>query len=185
MLQGTPKKRSDSYVLPSIKNARPPKAAVRGETMASELRSSAHTVGETNLHLQFTPAYRRDIFADELVRELTIAYVLQRAKELHVNIAAIECGKDHMHLFITNWKNYAVSTLAGLLKSYSARMMNKGHKALFENKLWGGRFWSAGYFHRTVGAVNSETVQRYITEGQKKHWTTPEHNQATLLHYAA
>lgn len=154
--------------------------------MANELRSSGHTVGETNLHLQFTPAFRRDIFVDDLVRELTVAYIAQRAQELRVTLAAIECGKDHVHLFVSNWKNYAVSTLAGLLKSYSARMMNKGHKQLFQDKLWGGRFWSSGYFHRTVGAVNSETVKRYITEGQKKHWTAPEEKrQTTLLHYAA
>ena len=36
--------------------------------MANGLRASGHTMGETNLHLQFTPAYRRDIFADKLVR---------------------------------------------------------------------------------------------------------------------
>lgn len=153
--------------------------------MANELQSSGHTVGETNLHLQFTPAFRRDIFADELVRELTVAYIAQRAQELRVNLAAIECGKDHMHLFISNWKNYAVSLLAGLLKSYSSRMMNKGHKHLFKDKLWTHKFWSSGYFHRTVGAVNSETVKRYITEGQKKHWKANEKQQATLLNYAA
>ena len=44
--------------------------------MANELRHSAHTVGETNLHLQFTPAYRRDIFREPLARELTIAYLV-------------------------------------------------------------------------------------------------------------
>ena len=96
--------------------------------MTNELQRSGHTVGETNLHLQFTPAYRRDIFADELVRELTIAYIVQRAKELRVNLAAIECGTDHVHLFVTNWKNYAIPALAGLLKTYSSRMMNKAHK---------------------------------------------------------
>ena len=71
--------------------------------MANELRSSGHTMGETNLHLQFTPAYRQDIFENALVRELTVAYVVQRAQEMKVNIAAIECGPDHLHLFVTNW----------------------------------------------------------------------------------
>ena len=54
--------------------------------MANELRSSGHTVGETNLHLQFTPAYRRDIFVDDLVRELTVAYIVQRAQKMKVNV---------------------------------------------------------------------------------------------------
>ena len=74
--------------------------------MANELKSSGHTLGETNLHLQFTPAYRRDIFTDKLVRELTVAYVMQRAKEMKVTISAIECGPDHLHLFVQDWKNW-------------------------------------------------------------------------------
>jgi len=48
--------------------------------MANELRSSGHAVGEENLHLQFTPAYRRDVFVEPLARELTVAYIVQRAR---------------------------------------------------------------------------------------------------------
>ncbi len=154
--------------------------------MTNALRASGHTMGETNLHLQFTPAYRRDIFLDKLVRELTVAYVLQRSKEMKVEITAIECGPDHLHLFVKNWKNWKIPVLAGSLKSYSSRLMRKGHKSLFSDKLWGTRFWSAGYFHRTVGAVNSETVKRYIEEGQKKHWIEQAKKaQMTLIHYSA
>jgi putative transposase len=154
--------------------------------MKNELRSSGHTIGESNLHLQFTPAYRRDIFADPLVRELTIAYTVERAKKMKIEIAAIECGTDHLHLFVKNWKNWSVSVLAGQLKTYSSRLMRKGHKEMFKDKLWGDKFWSAGYFYRTVGAVNSETIKKYIQEGQKKHWqTTEQKKQQTLINYAS
>jgi len=153
--------------------------------MANELRSSGHTVGETNLHLQFTPAYRRDIFSDTIVRELTVAYVMQRAREMHIDIAAIECGPDHLHMFVRNWKNWCIPVLVGSLKSYSSRMMRKGHRQLFSDKLWGKKFWSCGYFHRTVGAVNSETVKHYIEEGQRKHWVEIEaRKQTTLFNYS-
>ena len=152
--------------------------------MANELRASGHTVGETNLHLQFTPAFRREIFREPLARELTVAYVMQRSQQMKIQIAAIECGPDHLHLFVKNWKNWAVKILACQLKSYSSRMMRKGHFALFSDKLWGKKFWSAGYFHRTVGAVTSETVKRYIAEGQKKHWKQIEHKeQKTLMNF--
>ena len=80
--------------------------------MANELRASGHTVGETNLHLQFTPAYRRDIFVEPLARELTIAYIIQRSREMKVDIAAIECGTDHLHLFVKNWKNWSIPVLS-------------------------------------------------------------------------
>jgi putative transposase len=138
-------------------------------------------MGETNLHLQFTPAFRRDVFSNPLVRELAVAYLVQRAQEMRVELAAVECGPDHLHLFVKGWKNWKIPVLAGQLKAYSSRMMRKGHKYLFEEKLWGDKFWSSGYFHRTVGAVNSETVKRYILEGQKKHWNSNE--QKTLVNY--
>ncbi len=147
-------------------------------------------MGETNLHLQITPAYRRDIFRDNAVRELTMYYIMQRAKEMKIEIAAIECGPDHVHLFVKHWKNWKIPVLAGSLKSYSSRMMRKHHKEHFEDKLWGHKFWSYGYFHRTVGAVNAEIVKRYIEEGQRKHWEeeteeNEEKVQRTLFNYAA
>ena len=154
--------------------------------MATELARSAHSVGESNLHLQITPAYRRDVFADPLVRELTVSYLLQKAQNLNIHVAAIECGPDHAHLFITNWKNYSPAELARQLKGYSSFMMRTGHQELFEDKLWGKKFWSAGYFYRTVGAVNAETVKRYIQEGQEKHWKEINaKTQKTLLTYAS
>ena len=152
--------------------------------MANELRASGHTVGETNLHLQFTPAYRREIFGEPLTKELTVAYIIQCSQEMKIEIAAIECGPDHLHLFVKQWKNWKIPVLAGQLKTYSSRMMRKGHSELFSKKLWGKKFWSAGYFHRTVGAVTAETVKRYIREGQKKHWKKSENKaQKTLVNY--
>ena len=153
--------------------------------MKNELRHSAHSVGETNLHLQFTPAYRRDIFREPLARELTIAYLVERAQQLKVRVAAIDCGPDHIHMFIEDWKNYSIKDLARELKIYSSRKMRKGHSYLFSNKLWGEKFWSAGYFHRTVGVVTAETVRKYVRESQKKHWEQlPVSSQKTLLSYA-
>ena len=49
-------------------------------------------------------------------------------------------------------------------------MMRKGHWCMFKDKLWGDKFWSEGHFYRSVGAVTKESMQWYVTEGQKKHW---------------
>ena len=108
--------------------------------MKNELRHSAHTVGETNLHLQFTPAYRRDIFREPLARELTIAYLVERAQQLKVRVAAIDCGPNHIHLFVEDWKNYSIKDLARELKMYASRKMRKAHSYLFCNKLWEKNF---------------------------------------------
>jgi len=153
--------------------------------MKNDLTRSSHTVGESNLHLQFTPAYRRDIFSDPLVRELTVAYIIEKANQLKIFVSAIDCGPDHIHLFVENWKNWSISDLARELKSYASRKMRQGHWYLFRNKLWGDKFWSSGYFHRTVGVVTKETVKKYVEESQSKHWEQrPIGTQKTLLSFA-
>ena len=152
--------------------------------MVSELARSSHSVGESNLHLQITPAYRRDIFVEPLARELMVGYLAQKANQLNIHLAAVECGPDHVHLFLTNWKNYAPAELARQLKGYSSYMMRRAHRYLLEKKLWGPKLWTHGYFYRTVGAVNAETVKKYIEEGQDKHWTDLDKNQQTLFNFS-
>src|SRR3989344_4117655 len=72
----------------------------------------------------------------------------------------------------TKCKNHSVVQVAKLLKGFSSRMMRKHHRDLFMDKLYGKKFWSGGYFYRTVGAINAETVQRYVEQSQSKHWIT-------------
>lgn len=154
--------------------------------MTTYLARAAHTVGESNLHLIFTPAYRRDIFSEPLVRELTMAYLLERSGAMGIQVSAVDCGPDHMHVFVQHWKNWSIAAIARELKGYTSLKMRKGHVSLFRHKLWGKKFWTGGYFHRTVGAVTAETVKRYVEESQTKHWMQMEHSsQQTLLSYAA
>ena len=151
--------------------------------MEIQLLSSSHSVGEANYHLQFTPAYRRDIFADELVKILTRDYLLAAANKHRITISAIGFGPDHVHVFCTHCKNYSPSQAAKLLKGFSSYMMRKHHIHLFVDKLYGEKFWSAGYFYRTVGAVNSDTVNRYVEQSQDKHWKK-ESKQTKLMEFA-
>lgn len=152
--------------------------------MKVELLSSSHSVGEANYHLQFTPAYRQDIFADPLVQILTRDYLLAAAKEHGITIAALGFGPDHVHVFCIHCKNHSVEQTAQLLKGFTSYMMRKHHAQLFVDKLYGKKFWSAGYFYRTVGAVNSNTVNRYVEESQGKHWKK-ESKQTKLLEFGA
>lgn len=146
-------------------------------------QSSGHCVGESNWHIQLTPAFRQDIFFDTLTRELTIAYLLEAAKDLDIHVGAIECGPDHIHLFLQETRKVSVIQTIQKLKGYSSYKMRKGHRSLFKNKLWGKKFWSGGYFYQTVGAVTAATVRKYVEEGQAKHWDKQDKQQKTLFNY--
>ena len=148
--------------------------------MSFELVRASHAIGESNLHLQFTPAYRRKIFERPRVKKLVRAYLLIKASELRIQVLAFEFGTDHMHVFISDWKKYSPEELARMLKGFISYMMRKNNWNMFRDLLWGKKFWSGGYFYRTVGSVTSETIKFYIEKSQKKHWK----NQKKLMEYA-
>lgn len=144
--------------------------------MEIELVRTTSSIGESCLHLQLTPAYRRDIFVSEQVTELTKIYFLEKAKNLGVFVSAMDVGPDHFHAFITNWKKYSVEKIANHFKGFTSYMMRTHHRHLFRDKLWGKKFWSEGYFYRTVGVVTREAVQFYIQHSQKKHWKAVDYH---------
>ena len=139
--------------------------------MEKELIVSSNAVGESNFHIQLTPAFRRDIFRDEQVVELTFAFILEKLAELKVKVVAYNYGPDHLHLFVANVRFVGEAELVRKIKGYSSYKMRKHFSYLFKKKLWGKKFWSAGHFYRSVGAVNKETMKHYIEECQDKHWT--------------
>ena len=138
--------------------------------MKNELIVSSHAIGESNFHIQLTPAYRRDISLDSVISELTIAYIALKLKELKVTLLAYNFGPDHLHLFVSNVRWVGEIELVRQIKGFSSYQMHKGHWWLFKDKLWGKKFWSEGHFYRSVGAVNKETMHHYIEECQEKHW---------------
>jgi len=146
----------------------------------------AHTVGESNCHLQFTPKYRKKIFEDKDVRAECEEEFKRIAANLKVQLAGIGFGPDHAHLFVSNWKNYSIAQLAQRFKGTSSRHIREKYSVRLSVKgLHGKQMWSDGYFHRTVGAVTTEAMKKYVTENQQKHWTAekPKQSQTTLLEF--
>jgi len=150
--------------------------------MKDKLTVSGHAVGESNYHIILTPAYLRDVFREPMLRELTMAYIAQKFKEFKVELLAFDFGPDHLHMFISNVRLISEVELIRQIKGYSSFMLRRGHKHLFEHKLWGKKFWTYGHFYRSVGAVNKETVKHYVEHSQSKHWETTKQQQ-TLFAY--
>jgi len=142
--------------------------------MEMKLVASSSAVGESNFHIQLTPAFRQDIFRDEQIAELTFAYILEKLQKLKVVVLGYGFGPDHLHLFLSNVRFVSEIQLVKQIKGYSSYMMRKNFSYLFKKKLFGKKFWSEGHFYRSVGAVNYETMKHYVEESQDKHWETKE-----------
>ena len=148
--------------------------------MRFEVRSYSHCVGEFNYHIQITPAYRKRVLEDERVNKLVKAYIKAKLDELKVQIVTMKGGPDHLHIFVKDCKNVAPATLIGQLKGFSSRMLRKNHWKLFKHLLWGDKFWSEGYFCRSIGSTTTEAVEYYIEHSQDKHWVDYEVYQQKL-----
>ena len=151
-----------------------------------KLLKFAHTVGESNLHLQLTPKYRKPIFRDQEVMNECEQLFHEIANDLNIQLSGLGFGPDHVHLFLSSWKNYSIAELAQRFKGRtSKKIREKFLVRLSVQGLYGTQMWSDGYFHRTVGAVTSDTMRKYVTESQKKHWIAekPVPQQTTLLQF--
>ena len=66
-------------------------------------------------------------------------------------------------MFVSIPPKYSVGEIVRKMKSVSAREVFKRHPEV-KSELYGGEFWSDGYFVRTVGdKVTSEVVKKYIS----------------------
>ena len=65
-----------------------------------ELMRGYHSVGEANLHLQFTAKYRRDIFRDGVVKRVCEESFRETAEQLGLVVHALAFGPYHVHVFV-------------------------------------------------------------------------------------
>ena len=142
-----------------------------------ELIRGHHSVGEANLHLQFTPKYRRDVFRDKVVKRVCEESFRETAQELGLVIHAMAFGPDHIHVFVGACRNHSVSEIVKRLKGASSRRIRVECWERVKSKLWGGAFWSGGYFYRSVGSTTGEAIQFYIEKSQGKHWIALDYEE--------
>lgn len=142
-----------------------------------EMVRGHHSVGEANLHLQFTPKYRRDVFRDEVVKEVYEESFRETAKKLGPVIHALAFGPDHVHVFVGACKNHSVAETVRRLKGASSRRIRQECWDRVKSKLWGKFFWSGGYFYRSVGSTTDEAIQYYIERSQEKQWTALDYEE--------
>ena len=116
----------------------------------------------------FPVKYRKALLDDEVIGILkeTSAGIAERYA---IEIEAIGCDKDHIHLLCGAHPKMAPGRIVQIFKSITAREIFR-KKPSVKEELWGGEFWTDGYYVATVGERgNWDTVERYIKkQGQSK-----------------
>jgi REP element-mobilizing transposase RayT len=114
---------------------------------------------------------------DEVLKEVC----LEIAKRYQIEFIEIGTDKDHVHFLIQSVPTYSPTKIIQRVKSLTAREIFKRAPEV-KQKLWGGEFWSDGYYVSTVGQHGSEeTIREYVKEQGKEDEYQQLHEQQLKL----
>jgi REP element-mobilizing transposase RayT len=146
----------------------------------SEYIHKSHNVTVLLYHLVFPAKYRRAVF-DERVDEVLKEVCLEIAERYQMKFLEIGTDKDHVHFLVQSVPTYSVSRIVQMLKSLTAREMFKRCPHV-KKQLWGGEFWSDGYFASTVGKHGDESmIGRYVKNQGKEYNKLHSDHQLALF----
>jgi putative transposase len=133
-------------------------------------------------HLVCPIKYRRSVLSEKV--ENSLVEVCKNI-ESRFEIAFIEIGADenHVHFLIQSVPMISVQKIVQTVKSITAKELFRLHPEV-KKQLWGGQFWTSGYYVNTVGQyANEETIQRYIVDqgNDKKEYKVFHRNQLSLF----
>jgi len=132
-------------------------------------------------HLVFPLKYRNVVITKEIGEGLKeICLGISERYEVHF----IEIGyeSDHVHFLVQSVPNYSVSKMIRMLKSITAKQLFQRYPEI-KRKLWGGKFWTSGFYVNTVGQYsNEEVIREYVkNQGMEKEYKKVHSNQLTLF----
>jgi len=97
-------------------------------------------------------------------------------------IRFIEIGtdEDHVHFLVQSVPMMLATRIVQIIKSITAKEVFKKHPEV-KQILWGGNFWTSGYYINTVGQYgNEQIISNYVKE-QGKKYNQIYRNQLTLF----
>ena len=130
----------------------------------SEYVHNSHNVTVLMYHLVFPAKYRRAIFDEEIDTELRNV-CLEIERRFEIKFLEIGTDGDHVHFLVQSVPMYSVKKIVQMIKSLTAREIFRRCPEV-KRKLWGGEFWSDGYFASTVGKHGDEAMIGKYVKGQ-------------------
>lgn len=120
-------------------------------------------------HLVFPVKYRKKVLTESV--EKTLCSICEEISNRY-EIKFIEIGleSDHVHLLVQGIPTMPVTRIVTIIKSITAREIFRIHPNV-KKQLWGGKFWTSGYYANTVGQyAGEEAIVQYIkNQGKEKY----------------
>ncbi|MBN6186329.1 IS200/IS605 family transposase [Aneurinibacillus sp. BA2021] len=126
----------------------------------NEYRRTHTTVSLIHYHFVFCPRYRRKLFLRADVEERFKQLVQKICEELEIVIIALECDKDHTHMFLNTLPTYSPADIMAKIKGVTSKKLREEFPHLQHLP----SLWTRSYFVSTAGTVSSETIKRYVEQ---------------------
>lgn len=133
--------------------------------MENKYRRTQTTVSLINYHFVFCPRYRRKIFNIEGLEDRFKTLVKNKCKEMDIQIIAIECDKDHTHMFLNSLPTLSPSDIMQNIKGYTSKILREEFIELSKMP----SLWTRSYFVSTAGNVCSETIKKYVKDQKTRY----------------
>jgi len=130
-------------------------------------------------HLVCPTKYRRKVFT-ESVEDTLKETCIGIGDRYEVHFVEIGVDDDHVHFLLQSVPILSPSRIVKIVKSITAVEIFKKHPEVKEY-LWGGHFWTSGYYINTVGASGNEQVIKDYVQTQGREYKQIYRGQLSLF----
>ena len=139
----------------------------------------AHNVSLLIYHIVCPVKYRRKVFTKD-VEEALKEICLELEKRYEVSFVEIGIDEDHVHFLVQTIPNMSPTEVVTIIKGNTSREVFQRHPEV-KSFLWGGNFWTSGYYINTVGNANMTIVKNYVKRQKIPGYIQIHTNQPTLF----
>ena len=140
----------------------------------------AHNISVLLYHIVCPAKYRKVVFSEDVDQALK-EICLEIAKRYEIHFLEIGTDEDHVHFLVQSVPTYSPTKIVRTIKSITAREIFRQIPTVRQD-LWGGEFWTDGYYISTVGKKGNESViQNYVKKQGQKGQYKPIHQEQLKL----
>ena len=132
----------------------------------SHLIRKSHNVSILVYHFVCPAKYRRAVI-DEKVDQVLKEVCLEIGNRYQIEFLEIGTDKDHVHFLVQSVPSYSPTKIITIIKSLTAKEVFARAPSV-KKQLWGGEFWTDGYYVGSVGQHATEAVIRQYVKDQGK-----------------
>jgi putative transposase len=136
-----------------------------------------HNAYSTHYHIVFPIKYRKCLLNNDI--PLAINHIAEEISQRYdIEFEKLGYDQNHIHILCSFPPKLSGSAMVRIFKSITARELFKQFP-LLKKELWGGQFWSDGFYLATISERgNWKVVEQYVANQGK---TTSEPLQLKLL----